>query len=137
MQRRNYLVLVVAAVIALITLTLNPAAMAQNLSGAIFTTAMNSSFVNGNVYDSKEEVYLNGGPRPNAPCSAAGLPDGHYYFQVTDPSGSVLLSSDDIGLRQVYIGGGVIVAVSGHATGFGKCKDTKLNNMTVRLRSHA
>jgi hypothetical protein len=51
--------------------------MAQaGLSGAIFTTDETGSFVNGNVYDSKDDVYLNGGPQPKAPCTAAGLPDG-------------------------------------------------------------
>jgi len=64
-------------------------------SGAIFTTDTNGTFVNANVYDDPTDVYLNGGPRANAPCTAAGLPDGDYYFQVTDPSGTVLLSADD------------------------------------------
>jgi hypothetical protein len=79
--------------------------------------------VNGNVYESKEEVYLNGGPPPNAPCSAAGLPDGEYYFQVTDPSGSVLLSTDSISERKVRVTGGVFTAYLGttHAVGSGRC----------------
>ncbi len=79
--------------------------------------------MNGNVYDSKEEVYLNGGPPPNAPCTAAGLPDGDYYFQVTDPSGSVLLSSDSISERKVRVTGGVITHYLGttHAVGIGRC----------------
>ena len=61
-------------------------------SGAIFTTNVDGVFVNGNVYDAPDEVYLNGGPRANGNCTAAGLPDGVYYFQVTDPSGRMLLS---------------------------------------------
>jgi hypothetical protein len=114
MQRRNYLVLVEGLAIALITVVMNSAAMAQNLSGAIFTTNTNH-FVNANVYNSKTDVYLNGGPRPNAPCTAAGLPNGIYYFQVTDPSGAMSLHdlSDPITDRQVEVAGGVIVAYLG------------------------
>jgi hypothetical protein len=52
--------------------------------------------VNLNIYDAKEDVYLNGGPGINAPDDAAGLPAGTYSFQVTDPSGKTLLSSDDV-----------------------------------------
>ena len=93
------------------------------LTGAIFTTKGDGSLVNGNVYDSKGDVYLNGGPPPNAPCSAAGLPDGEYYFQVTDPSGTVLLSSDSIAARKVRVSGGVFTAYLGttHAVGSGRC----------------
>jgi hypothetical protein len=49
------------------------------------------------------------------------VPDGLYYFQVTDPSGAVLLSTDDISCRQVQVTGGRIVGASGpsckHANG--------------------
>ena len=70
---------------------------------------MNGTIVNENVrYEDKREVYLDGGPGPNAPQHAAGLPDGNYYFQVTDPSGKVLLSSDSIRCREVRVENGVI-----------------------------
>jgi hypothetical protein len=131
-KNRNYLVLR-ATVIALLTMVLNTAAMAQ-VSGAIFTTNWDSSFVNGNVYDFQEDVYLNGGPRPNAPCTAAGLPDGQYYFQVTDPSGSQLLSIDDIANREVTVSGGLIVGHSGdHGIESGKCVGFNQWNITVQL----
>jgi hypothetical protein len=94
-------------------------------SGAIFTTDVTGMFVNGNVYDAKEDVYLNGGPRPNAPCTAAGLPDGVYVFQVTDPSGHALLSEDDADQRLVSVRGGVIVQedpnISAHPLLPGQC----------------
>ncbi|MGP8304659.1 hypothetical protein [Vibrio sp. YIC-376] len=65
-----------------------------NLSGAIFTTDPWGAVVNENVrYESKLEVFLDGGPGPHAPRTAAALPAGLYYFQVTDPSGKCLLSS--------------------------------------------
>ncbi|MBR9874682.1 MAG: hypothetical protein GYB23_10480 [Vibrionaceae bacterium] len=64
------------------------------LDGAIFTTTPAGDIVNENVrYESKQEVFLDGGPGPNAPGHAAALPKGDYYFQVTDPSGKCLLSS--------------------------------------------
>jgi len=136
MQKRNYLLLIAAIVVALITMALNTAAMAQKVSGAIFTTNAFSEYVNANVYDYADDVYLNGGPRPNAPCTAAGLPNGDYYFQVTDPSGATLLSTDLISNRRVTVTGGLIVAYSGtHPIGTGKCNDGTIHtdNITVQL----
>ena len=62
---------------------------APPISGAIFTTDVDGT-VNENIYDSKLDVYLNGGP---AKPGAAGLPDGYYYVKVTDPSGQTLLGT--------------------------------------------
>lgn len=98
-----------------VALILVGAAIANaGMSGAIFTTNRIGEFVNGNVYDSKDHVYLNGGPRPNSPCNkSAGLPDGFYYFQVTDPSGHMLLSSDHYTQRKVEVADGLIVEFHG------------------------
>jgi hypothetical protein len=92
------------------------------VSGAIFTTDSSGVPVNLNHYPNKQAVYLNGGPGLNAPDDAAGLPDGTYSFQVTDPSGKTLLSEDPVACRQFTVVGGVIqdVVPSGgceHATG--------------------
>ncbi len=85
---------------------------AAPLSGAIFTTTPNGGIVNENVhYNRKIEVYLDGGPGPNAPQTAAGLPDGDYVFQVTDPPGKVLLSQDAAKCRVLRVANGVIVAL--------------------------
>src|SRR6185503_10510633 len=128
--RRLFFVTVLAA----FGVGMNGAAFAQQVSGAIFTTDQNSSYVNGNVYDSMEEVYLNGGPRPNAPCTAAGLPSGDYYFQVTDPSGSQLLSTDVIEYRRTTVSGGLFInATAFHNIGIGKCVGVNPNNITVQL----
>ena len=87
-------------------------ASAQQLSGAIFTTDASGVPVNLNIYEAKEDVYLNGGPGINAPEDAAGLPAGTYTFQVTDPSGKVLLSTDAPVCRQVVVDdSGVFTAV--------------------------
>lgn len=80
-------------------------------SGAIFTTLPDGSEVNYNIYAAKEDVYLDGGPGMGAPQDAAGLDDGTYVFQVTDPSGKVLLSTDPAECRQFIVEDGIIVAV--------------------------
>ncbi len=91
---------------------------AAGVSGAIFTTTANGSAVNANQFSSKCAVYLDGGPGPNAPAKAAGLPNGDYYFQVTDPSGGTLLSTDIVSNRKFTVSGGVITASAGtHSTG--------------------
>ena len=93
---------------------------APPLPGAIFTTNVNGSRVNQNLFADKCDVYLDGGPGPNAPQGAAGLPDGDYFFQVTDPSGKVLLSTDAVNRRQFHVSGGIITGLSGlgnHGTG--------------------
>ena len=45
----------------------------------------------------------------NAPQKAAGLPDGWYVFQITDPSGWVLLSDDPSKCRVIEVENDVIV----------------------------
>lgn len=87
-------------------------ARAAELSGAIFTTDSGGTEVNANIYTDKGDVYLNGGPGPGNPNqnAAAGLPDGTYVFQVTDPSGKTLLSQDAAQCREFVVSGGIIVA---------------------------
>jgi hypothetical protein len=85
-------------------LLVSVAQAAPPLPGAIFTTTEDGTIVNENVrYEAKEDVYLDGGPGPNAPSTAAGLPEGDYYFQVTDPSGKHLLSTDHISCRIIHV----------------------------------
>jgi len=86
-----------------------------NVSGAIFTTIANGTIVNANTqYTSKCDVYLDGGPGVNAPAKAAGLPAGDYFFQVTDPSGQTLLSTDPVSNRRFTVSSaGVITAYTG------------------------
>src|SRR5215472_1295617 len=97
-RRARFLSLLGAAVVAAMALSIFSmvrSAHADPVSGAIFTTDVNGNVVNKNQYAAKTDVYLNGGPGVNAPPGAAGLsPDGVYIFQVTDPSGKTLLSTD-------------------------------------------
>ena len=92
---------------------------APPLPGAIFTTDITGARVNQNLYSAKcgpSGVYLDGGPGPNAPPAAAGLSDGDYYFQVTDPSGKALLSTDPVADRRVTVSGGLFVSAVNHQT---------------------
>jgi hypothetical protein len=86
-----------------------------NFDGAIWTTLGNGSEVNFNIYPSKEDVYLNGGPGKGAGTNANGLPDGVYVFMVTDPSGGTLLSTDNAECRQVLAEDGHIKGSTGPA----------------------
>lgn len=107
---------------ATVILSLGIPASAAGVSGAIFTTDANGTIVNANRYSTKCAAYLDGGPGPHAPAKAAGLPDGEYYFQVTDPNGDTLLSTDPVSNRKFRVTGGVITAYTGtggpaHPTG--------------------
>jgi hypothetical protein len=105
-----------AALLALlIVISLSsPVEAATPLPGAIFTTVADGTIVNANTqYVSKCDVYLNGGPGPKAPARAAGLPTGDYFFQVTDPSGETLLSTDVVNNRRFHVSSGVITAYTG------------------------
>ena len=112
MFTRHAFQLTVAALTSLLTLAL-PAHAAPPLPGAIFTTLSDGNQVNANIFSAKCDtlgVYLDGGPGPNAPQGAAGLPDGDYFFQVTDPSGKTLLSTDPQSNRSFTVTGGIITA---------------------------
>ena len=103
----------VVFVVLLVSIPKTPVSAAPPLPGAIFTTDITGARVNQNQYATKcgtTGVYLDGGPGPNAPPTAAGLPDGNYFFQVTDPSGKTLLSTDIVANRLVTVSGGLFVS---------------------------
>src|SRR6266513_1786098 len=76
---------------------------APPLPGAIFTTDSTCTGVNVNIFDTKSDVYLDGGPDHGG----SGLPDGSYCVQVTDPSGQTVLGKSDPGA--VTVSGGEFV----------------------------
>lgn len=135
MRKAFYLVAAGAAFLATVAAPASADPPTTPLSGAIFTTNASGVPVNLNIYEAKQDVYLNGGPGINAPDDAAGLPAGTYSYQVTDPSGKTLLSSDATACRQVTVdASGVFqsVAPSGgcaHATG----TDGEDDGITVQL----
>jgi hypothetical protein len=75
----------VVLVLALLATGALPVA-AQGLTGAIYTTDVGCTGVNVNLFASKDDVYLDGGPQGGG----SGLPDGYYYVQVTAPEGTLL-----------------------------------------------
>src|SRR5689334_13380195 len=90
----------------------------SNTNGAIYTTTVGGTAVNGNIYDAKPDVYISGGPQNKQDPGL--VPDGNYYFQVTDPSGAVLLSLDDVKCRVVVVTDGRVNGVPlDNAGGFG------------------
>src|SRR5215207_7767878 len=99
-----------AAMIAASVYVFRNETSAAGFQGAIYTTTFDGQSVNENSYSSNDAVYLSGGPQ-NA--SASGLPDGVYYFQVTDPSGRTLLSTDLAVCRQVRVASGRVASVEG------------------------
>lgn len=75
---------------SLLAVAVMPTLAAPPVKGAIFTTDSACARVNANQYQSKDNVYLNGGP---AKPGAAGLPDGYYYLKITEPNGRLLGTS--------------------------------------------
>jgi hypothetical protein len=134
-MRRTHIPWLIVAAAAALPLALSVStAKADAPSGAIFTTVADGSEVNFNIYPSKEAVYLDGGPGPGAPQTAAGLDDGTYFFQVTDPSGKTLLSTDPVSCRQFVVTNGIITSVApsgacAHNTGI----DVDHGALTVQL----
>jgi hypothetical protein len=135
-MRKAHIRWLTAAAAAALPLALGVStARAAAPSGAIFTTVADGSEVNFNIYPSKDAVYLDGGPGPGAPQTAAGLDDGIYVFQVTDPSGKTLLSTDPAECRQFTVSAGIITSVApspsgcAHVTGL----DVDHGAITVQL----
>jgi hypothetical protein len=85
---KKLLSLTLALTLVLVSvLSLAPVALAASMSGAIWTTDGSGNPVDHNIYEYREDVYLNGGPKNN---QTQGLPDGPYYVMVTEPNGTVL-----------------------------------------------
>jgi hypothetical protein len=102
----------VVSALGLVVATLAAPSAWANVSGAIYTSLLDGSEVNFNIYGSKADVYLNGGPGKGAGTNAAGLaPDGRYIFMVTSPDGQ-LLSTDIASCRQVHVIGGLVRGIA-------------------------
>jgi len=88
-------------------------AAAVPISGSIATVASGSPSAPQQIFGRRQDVFLAGGP-VSTPCLFAEyLPDGKYYFQVTDPSGTQLLSTDPVSERGVTVKAGVIASYDG------------------------
>jgi hypothetical protein len=81
--------------------------------GAIGTVGAGSPALPQQVFGHRGDVYLAGGPA-GTPCRFTDyIVDGKYYFQVTDSSGTQLLSTDPVTERTVTVKGGVIFSYNG------------------------
>ena len=86
----------VGGLVALLLLMGSQNAMAQRVSGAVFTSEAPTvdpkvcTGVDINIYALKDEVFIDGGPTK---VGAAGLPSGDFYVQVTEPNGTLLGTS--------------------------------------------
>ncbi len=81
----------IAALTLLFLSLIGGTALWAQLTGAIFTTDSTCTGVDLNIYGTKCDVYLDGGP---AGPSGSGLPDGTYCVKVTSPDGTLLGTSD-------------------------------------------
>lgn len=112
---------------AVVVVGLGAAIAAQGNVGNVFVSTSGGVVPDDGLFQTAQAPYLNAGPRGNAKCSSSsgGLKDdGDYYFQVTDPSGRVLLSTDSIEDRRFRVSGGRIVSVSeSHGSVSGRCRD--------------
>jgi hypothetical protein len=80
--------------------------------GAVTTTT--ESGAAQTVFADKSDVFFTAGPTAT-PCAATQfVNDGQYYFQVTDLSGTTLLSSDPASERLVTVHSGVLATYDGH-----------------------
>jgi serine-aspartate repeat-containing protein C/D/E len=88
-------------------------AAAVPVFGSIASVASGTPAAPQPIFGRRQDVFLAGGP-VSAPCRFAEyLPDGKYYFQVTDPSGNQLLSTDTVSERSVTVKAGVIASYDG------------------------
>jgi len=109
--------------------------LAAGLRGAFFTTLADGSRVDAGGYRAKDGVYLAGGPR--RPQDAA-LPEGQYVFQVTDPSGQTVLSTDPVSCRGFHVDAdGLISGVNDLPCGHPVGEDAVRGGLTVRLMPYA
>jgi hypothetical protein len=143
-------ILSAVCVLAVALLMFAPPASAR-LTGALWTTTAQGEKVNGNLYDLKCPLpppadpcaspplvpFLNGGPNFAHPGS--WVPDGQYYFQVTDPAGKVLLSTDNIECRRFNVwtdgsgGKHILYPLPGNLCAHQVCTDIHTGITTIAL----
>lgn len=99
------------SIIAIGLLLCSVGANAQ-VSGAVATVS--ESGTPQDVFNAKGDVFFTAGPTATPCAFTQFLPDGRYYFQVTDLSGGTLLSSDPVNERLVTIKSGVLFSYDGH-----------------------
>jgi hypothetical protein len=94
--------------LALALATALSTAAAAFAGGDIYTSSATGTVEN--FFPTSPDAYLSGGLDIWEPPS--DLPDGTYYFQVTDLTGEILLSSDPASCRQLVVYGGFVAGAS-------------------------
>jgi hypothetical protein len=102
-----------SAFACLFVFVLSSAIAPAQQNGAFYVTDRFGQHAEGNYFPRPSAANFVGGPAQGLPCGASGLADGDWYFQITSPDGSVLLSPDAIEDRRVRVQGGVIVQYLG------------------------
>jgi hypothetical protein len=86
-SNRSWCARLFAAIALTLAVSAIPLFAAAPLPGAIFTTNAACNGTDLNIYASKLDVFVNGGP---AHPGAASLPAGTYFMRVTEPNGALL-----------------------------------------------
>jgi hypothetical protein len=79
--------------------------------GSAFVIDRYGAHMPGNSFERLDAVFFSAGR--GVDCSGTPLVDGDYYFQITDPAGSVLLSNEPLADRKVRVSGGVLTQYLG------------------------
>jgi hypothetical protein len=90
---------VIAGITAVSLSTTLAVTLAASFGGAVYTTDSAGAAVNNNTFNGAGAVYLNGGL--NVLDGSSLPPNEIFYFEVTNPSGKILLSKDRAACRQV------------------------------------
>ncbi len=101
----------ISTFLRLLPLLLLSVPLRAEVPGAAFALNRQGNHLEGNAFPRKDGVYFSGGPR--GACTAPGLASGIWCFQVTDPAGTVLLTTDPIAQRCIRVAGGVFVEYLG------------------------
>lgn len=97
--------------LALLSSFLLTAFVSAQPGGSAFVLDRFGLHVPGNSFERLDAVFFSAGR--GVDCLGTALADGDYYFQITDPAGTVLLSTDPILERKVRVAGGVLTQYLG------------------------
>jgi len=89
------------------------------------------------VFADKDEVFFTAGPTATGCAFSQFVNDGRYYFQVTDLSGTRLLSADPVTERVVTVRNGVILSADGPAHGHATADRGPCGGLSVGLAPFA
>lgn len=89
------------------------------------------------VFADKDEVYFTAGPTATGCAFSQFVNDGRYHFQVTDLSGTELLSTDPVTERVVTVRNGVLLSADGPAHGHATADRGPCGGLSVGLAPFA